>query len=156
MKCIDVLINVNKLDQIFVYDADTRKRIGSFTANVRNGICNIFAAIPTEAAGFDSYFIISADNYTDKRLLAFWDYGPDKVVLDIPADTGSGRMGEVFDYSIYPIFEGYLFKHLKLMPGAELFMDPAFSMIVVNEGDVKNIPLTPYVSNMIGIKLEEA
>lgn len=156
MKCVDVLIGVTSTDNIHVYEADTWEKVGIAKANVPNNFCNIYAGSPADAPDFSDYFVISVDNYSTKRLLAFWDYGTDKVVLDIPQDTGSGRIDELFDYSGLPIFAGYLFKTLKLMPGVQLYTDPAFPIIAFTPGDVKITPITPNIANMLGIRLMEA
>ena len=156
MKCVDVLIGVSNFNNIHLFDADTWQSLGVVNANQPNNTCRIYAGTPNGVPDFSDYTIVSADNYSNRRVLGFWDYGADKVVLDIPQDTGSGRMDELFDYSTLPIFDGYLFKTLTLMPGIELYTDPSFPVIAFTPGDVKITPITPNIANMLGIRLMEA
>ncbi len=155
MICIDVLKDVSISNHITLVDANSGVRLGLATINLPNTICSISLATHDQDPDFVNYSIVHADNYTGKRLLAFWDYGSGKTVFDIPADTGVGKYSANLDYVDMPIFTGFTFKDIQLKPGVNVFVDPTFPVISFTDETIKRIPLTPNVVAMLGIKLQE-
>ena len=155
MICIDVLKDVSTSNQATLVDANSGVSLGTVTINLPNTICTISLAAPISESDFSDYSIVHADNYTGKRILAFWNYGSGKTVLDIPADTGVGKFTVNLDYVDMPIFKGFTFKNMQLKPGVNVFVDPTFPVISFTDETIKCIPLTPNVVAMIGIKLQE-
>lgn len=154
MKCVDVLIGVAQTSGVVVVEADTGKTLGTIDLSDQNSpYCR--TTLKTLPGDFATYTQVMIDNYTKKRLLLYWNYGPDKVVLDVPEDTGPLVMREITDYSVLTQFAGFIFKTVKLKNSNGLFVDPAYPIISLNGTDEKKVPMTPFIQAALGSILVE-